>query len=70
MIAFALSGTPRLALSGTEDSPYQERESLLTHRKIGTNLSLNLANKESFGFLLTQVAFGRPVDKLPIGRAS
>jgi hypothetical protein len=70
MIAFALSGTLGLALSGTDDSPYQERESPLTYGKIRANPALNLANKESYGFLLTQAHFGRPVDKHPIGRAS
>jgi hypothetical protein len=70
MIAFALSGTPRLALSGTDDSPYQERELPLTYGNIKPNLALNLANKESFGFFLTQAAFGQPVDNVPMAPAS
>ena len=49
-----LSGTARLGRSGTESSDYREPERPSNPQKTGTNFALNLANKESFGFLLTE----------------
>ena len=41
-------------LSGTRSSDYQEPKSALNLHKCSVFLPLNLANKESFGFLLTE----------------
>jgi hypothetical protein len=48
-----LSGTAGLGRSGTESSDYREPESPSNPQKSGPKFALNLANKESFGFLLT-----------------
>ena len=49
-----LSGTALLGLSGTRSSDYQEPKSGLSLHKSRILSPLNLANKESFGFLLTE----------------
>lgn len=49
-----LSGTARLGRSGTESSDYREPKWPSNPQKTATNFALNLANKESFGFLLTE----------------
>ena len=49
-----LSGTARLGRSGTESSDYREPEWPSKPQKSALKSSLNLANKESFGFLLTE----------------
>ncbi len=52
-MSFGLSGTARLGRSGTESSDYREPEwPANPHKRCGSS-ALNLANKESFGFLLT-----------------
>ena len=51
-----LSGTARLGRSGTESSDYQEPKWPSKPQKTAPNFALNLANKESFGFLLTDSA--------------
>ena len=51
-----LSGTARLGRSGTESSDYREPKRPSNPQKTGPNFALNLANKESFGFLLTDSA--------------
>lgn len=48
-----LSGTAGLGRSGTESSDYREPEWPSNPRKSAPKFALNLANKESFGFLLT-----------------
>jgi Protein of unknown function (DUF2840) len=48
-----LSGTARLGRSGTRSSDHREPGSHLTRCNKTANHALNLANKESFGFLLT-----------------
>jgi hypothetical protein len=48
-----LSGTARFGRSGTESSDYREPEWPPNPQKSGPEFALNLANKESFGFLLT-----------------
>lgn len=48
-----LSGTARLGRSGTESSDYREPEWPSNPQKSASNFALNLANRESFGFLLT-----------------
>ena len=48
-----LSGTARLGRSGTESSDYREPKWPAKPQKSGPFCALNLANKESFGFLLT-----------------
>lgn len=49
-----LSGTAGLGRSGTESSDYREPKWPSNPQKSAPNFALNLANKESFGFLLTQ----------------
>jgi Protein of unknown function (DUF2840) len=49
-----LSGTAELGRSGTESSDDQEPNRASDPQKLPPNFALNLANKESFGFLLTQ----------------
>ncbi len=49
-----LSGTALFGLSGTGCSDYQEPKSALSLHKCSVFSALNLANKESFGFLLTE----------------
>ncbi len=49
-----LSGTARLGRSGTESSDYREPKWPSNPQKTAPNFALNLANRESFGFLLTQ----------------
>jgi hypothetical protein len=51
-----LSGTARLGRSGTESSDYREPKWPPNPQKSCRSSVLNLANKESFGFLLTQDA--------------
>ncbi|WP_310531228.1 DUF2840 domain-containing protein [Novosphingobium sp.] len=53
MIGLGLSGTAPLGLSGTGSSDYQEPKCHLSPFNLTGNRALNLANKESFGFLLT-----------------
>lgn len=48
-----LSGTAGLGRSGTESSDYREPEQPSNPQKSAPKFALNLANKESFGFLLT-----------------
>ena len=48
-----LSGTAGLGRSGTESSDYREPEWPSNPQKSAPKFALNLANKESFGFLLT-----------------
>ena len=48
-----LSGTVRLGRSGTESSDYREPKRPANPQKSAPFCTLNLANKESFGFLLT-----------------
>lgn len=49
-----LSGTAGLGRSGTESSDYREPEWPANPQKSAPIFALNLANKESFGFLLTE----------------
>jgi Protein of unknown function (DUF2840) len=60
-----LSGTTLFGLSGTQSSDYQEPKSALSLHKCSVFSSLNLANKESFGFLLTQRALWTDGDAPP-----
>jgi Protein of unknown function (DUF2840) len=53
MMRHGRSGTAGLGRSGTRSSDYREPESSLSHWNRTPNHALNLANKESFGFLLT-----------------
>lgn len=55
-MSFGLSGTARLGRSGTESSDYREPKWPSNPQKSAPFCALNLANKESFGFLLTQGA--------------
>jgi len=52
-MTLGLSGTAGLGRSGTRSSNYREPESPAKPQKSAPNFTLNLANKESFGFLLT-----------------
>ena len=54
MMEHGLSGTPALVRSGTQRSDYREPDTCLIPQKCGRFETLNLANPESFGFLLTQ----------------
>ena len=54
MMGHGLSGTPALGRSGTRSSDYREPEAWLIPQKFGLFKPPNLANPESFGFLLTQ----------------
>jgi hypothetical protein len=54
MMPFGLSGTARLGRSGTQSSDYQEPKWPSNPQKSCRSRALNLANKESFGFLLTE----------------
>lgn len=54
MMQHGLSGTARLGRSGTQSSDYQEPERPSNPQKSWHSGALNLANKESSGFLLTQ----------------
>lgn len=54
MMEHRLSGTPAPGRSGTQSSDYREPRSSLIPQKYGGFEPLNLANPESFGFLLTQ----------------
>lgn len=51
-----LSGTARLGRSGTESSDYREPKRSSKPQNSAQFCALNLANKESFGFLLTDSA--------------
>ena len=53
MMRHGLSGTAAHGRSGTRSSDYREPESSPTRWNESANRPLNLANKESFGFLLT-----------------
>lgn len=53
-MSFGLSGTAGLGRSGTESSDYREPKRPANPQKTAPICALNLANKESFGFLLTQ----------------
>ncbi|MBD3729278.1 MAG: DUF2840 domain-containing protein [Sphingomonadales bacterium] len=52
-MTFGLSGTARLGRSGTQTSDYREPKWPLSPQIPSRSGSLNYANKESFGFLLT-----------------
>jgi Protein of unknown function (DUF2840) len=52
-MSFGLSGTAGLGRSGTESSDYREPKWPASPQKSAPFSALNLANKESFGFLLT-----------------
>ena len=54
MMGHGLSGTAAPGRSGTQSSDYREPKSCLIPQKCGRFKPLNLANPESFGFLLTQ----------------
>ena len=54
MIEHGLSGTPAFVRSGTQSSDYREPKAWLIPQKYARSEPLNLANPESFGFLLTQ----------------
>jgi hypothetical protein len=56
MTQHGLSGTVGLGRSGTRSSDYQEPKWRPNPQKSCRSHTLNLANKESFGFLLTQGA--------------
>lgn len=60
-----LSGTARLGRSGTESSDYREPKWPSKPQKSAPSFALNLANKESFGFLLTQRALWTDGDAPP-----
>ena len=60
-----LSGTARLGRSGTRSSDYQEPNWLSNPQKNWRSSALNLANKESFGFLLTQTRLWTDGDAPP-----
>lgn len=53
-MSFGLSGTAGLGRSGTECSDYREPKWPANLQKSAPICALNLANKESFGFLLTE----------------
>ena len=53
-MTFGLSGTARLGPSGTQSSDYREPKRPLIPQIPSRSGSLNYANKESFGFLLTE----------------
>jgi len=54
MIGHGLSGTAGLGRSGTESSDYREPKRHSNPQKRWRSRPLNIANKESFGFLLTE----------------
>ena len=54
MTQHGLSGTVRLGRSGTRSSDYREPKWSANLQKRAPFCALNLANKESFGFLLTE----------------
>ena len=54
MMWHGLSGTAGLGRSGTDSSDYREPKSPSNPQKCWRSEPLNLANKESFGFLLTE----------------
>jgi hypothetical protein len=54
MTSHGLSGTARLGRSGTESSDYREPKSPSNPQECWRFEPLNIANKESFGFLLTR----------------
>jgi hypothetical protein len=53
MMEHGLLGTPASGRSGTQSSDYREPNACLILQKCGRSEPLNLANPESFGFLLT-----------------
>jgi Protein of unknown function (DUF2840) len=55
-MSLGLSGTARLGRSGTQSSDYREPKWPANLQKTAAFRALNLANKESFGFLLTPSA--------------
>jgi hypothetical protein len=54
MMQHGLSGTARLGRSGTQSSDYREPKWTSNPQKCEPFCPLNLANRESFGFLLTE----------------
>ncbi len=56
-----LSKTPGLGLSKTESSAYRRRKSLAKPQKSSAFWPLNNANRESYGFFLTQRRRAGPV---------
>ena len=65
MIGHGLSGTAGLGRSGTRSSDYQEPKWASNPQKSWRSSALNLANKESFGFLLTRECLWTNVDAPP-----
>lgn len=65
MIGHGLSGTAGLGRSGTRSSDYQEPKWAEKPQKSWRSGSLNLANKESFGFLLTETLLWADGDAPP-----
>ena len=63
MMPHGLSGTRTHGRSGTRSSDYREPESYLTLWNETANRLLNLANKESFGFLLTSNDQPSPLER-------
>ena len=64
-----LSGTTGLGRSGTESSDYREPEWPSNPQESARKFALNLANKESFGFLLTHERLWTDSDAPPRGPA-
>ena len=65
MMLHGLSGTALFGQSGTGSSDYREPKSALNLHNCRSFSPLNLANKESFGFLLTQRALWTDGDVPP-----
>lgn len=65
MMQHGLSGTAGLGRSGTESSDYRELKWPSNPQKTAPNFALNLANIESFGFLLTDSALWTDGDAPP-----
>jgi len=70
VIAVVLSLTAALVPSLTKESSYRKPKSALTYYSETANPTLNIANKEFFGFLLTHAAEVRAVDKSRVGGAA
>ena len=69
MMQHGLSGTVRLGRSGTGSSDYREPKWPSNPQKSAPNFALNLANKESFGFLLTRSGLCTDGAAPPVGPA-
>lgn len=69
MMQHGLSGTARHGRSGTRSSDYQEPKWSLNPQESSRSSALNIANKESFGFLLTQARLWTDRDAPPAGSA-